>query len=300
MTWADVLASLWARGRWWFHGDHLGLPVRPICGRFRGIDRLFSMLLVCCAWPSWRCGCWPCRRYRPNPQQSVCQTTGWPSRHSVGVHAAASLVLAALSVQTLRNLPGRICGRSLSSLVHVLLRGRPSFVYMTEIWQQSLSLLYAHVQCGPPLRFPFPRGSPPSLFFHSPARIPDLPVPVQSQGKEDCYVCSDCRCSRTCWWDSWRCPWGPGSPTKAPGTVSAVHLHCCWAVLGSLPLLVADGRFSLRRFEAVVLCCVPVAWLWIPSWLPPGLRCAIFQHENYPVAVGWTCWAGLGVYARLS
>ena len=136
--------------------------------------------------------------YRPNPQQSVCQTTRWPSRPSVGVHAAASLVLAALSAQTLKNLPGRICGRSLSSLVHVLLRGRPSFVYMTEIWQQSLSLLYAHVQCGSPLRFPFPRRSPSSLFFHSPARIPDLPVPVQSQGKEDCYVCSDCRCSRTC------------------------------------------------------------------------------------------------------
>ena len=76
-------------------------------------------------------------------------------------------MLAALSVQTLKGLPGRICGRSLSSLVHVLLRGRPSFVYMTEIWQQSLSLLYARVQCGPPLRFPFPHGSPLSLFFQS-------------------------------------------------------------------------------------------------------------------------------------
>ena len=91
-------------------------------------------------------------------------------------------MLAALSVHNLKSLPGRICGRSQSSLVHVLLRGRPSFVYMREIWQQSLCLLYAPAlcartaQCGSPLRFPFPRGSPTSLFFHSPARIPEKKI----------------------------------------------------------------------------------------------------------------------------
>ena len=157
------------------------------------------------------------------------------------------------------------------------LRRRPSFVCGQKSGSnRSLRTFSVHLVCrgdshslaDHPLHLPFTvlPGSPPP---------PPPPLVVQSRRTEDCYVCSsDCRCSRTCWWGSWRRPWGLGSPTKVPGTVSAAYIDRClclvdFSIFKASEKIDHQGRFSLTlwsRRSMLCPCCLVVDSFLDTAW----------------------------------